>query len=39
MAKPSPYFRERIINHRAKKLSYEKIRLEQQQKKILKLLK
>jgi len=28
MAKPSPYFRERIITHRAKKLSYEKIRLE-----------
>jgi len=30
MAKPSPYLRERIINHRAKKLSYEKIRLELQ---------
>jgi len=27
MAKPSPYLRERIINYRAKKLSYEKIRL------------
>ncbi len=30
MAKPSPYFRERIINHRAKQLSYEKLRLELQ---------
>jgi hypothetical protein len=30
MAKPSPYFKERIITHRAKKISYEKIRLELQ---------
>ncbi len=30
MSKLSPYFRETIITHRAKKLSYEKIRLELQ---------
>ena len=28
MAKPSPYLKERISTHRAKKLSYGKIRLE-----------
>jgi hypothetical protein len=27
MVKPSPYFRERVIIHRAKKINYEKIRL------------
>ena len=28
MAKPSPFFRERIITYRAKKLKYENKRLE-----------
>ena len=36
MVKPSFYFRERIIIRRAKQLSYEKIRLELQNKEDLK---